>query len=721
MSDPAKLLQCRWARLADFANMILAGVRGRLYRWMRMPALFLLAGPLLSGDSRPPVRIPVSVLTQHNNGERTGANLNEVILTPSDVGTKQFGMLFRRAVDDQIYGQPLVVANVKLRGGTHDLVYVTTVNNSVYAFDANDPYASEPYWHVNFGMPPNVYDGKYGCSDMNGNMGIVGTPVIDAQDGTLYVVAATRIGDAFVQRLHALDLATGADRALSPVTITAPGFAPLMQSQRPGLLLSRGKVYIGYASHCDKDPYHGFLFSYDAKTLQQNGVFNTSPAGKAASIWQFGQAPAVDAEGNIYFVTGNGSWNGSSDFSESFLKLDPNLKILDWFTPTDHAHLDSIDADLDCSGAVLVPGSSLVMDAGKQGVLYLVDAHHMGHLGDGQAVQHFQATSSQLPSLVYWNSATNGALVYMWGQADRLRAYRFNGDTLKETPFATRPEVAQGHPGAMMSLSANGNKDGILWAAIHASGSSWHESRPGILHAFDADDITHELWNSVQNPARDDCNNYSKTAAPTVANGKVYLASFGTQNTGSGQLCVYGLLADGPTPSAPSSVHVSAGDGQVSLSWAASKGATTYAVKRSTKNAGPFETIASGLTSATFTDITADNGMSYQYTVSSVNSNGESVASNVAIASLPKTPVQTSLLPPGPGRELTERVCSGCHSPGLAAKDQLSPQKWHDLVRLMAAQGAVATDDEFKQITAYLAKSFPDRTKKDDSSTEENK
>ena len=685
---------------------------GRVCRWMRTLALFLMAGPLLwSGSGSPRVRGPASVLTQHNNGERTGANLNEVILTPSNVSTKQFGMLFRRVVDDQIYGQPLGVTDVKLGGGTHDLVYVTTVNNSVYAFDANDPYASEPFWHVNFGTPPNVYDGKYGCTDMNGNMGIIGTPVIDAQDGTLYVVAATRTGDGYLQRLHALDLATGADRALSPVTITAPGFDPLMQSQRPGLLLSRGKVYIGYASHCDKESYHGFLLSYDAKSLQQTGVFNTSPAGKAASIWQFGQAPAVDAEGNIYFVTGNGSWNGSSDFSESFLKLDSDLKMLDWFTPTDHAHLDSIDADLDCSGAVLVPGTDLVMDAGKQGVLYLVDAHRMGHLGDGQAVQHFQATSSQLPSLVYWNSAKNGALVYMWGQADRLRAYRFNGDTLKEAPFAVRPEVTQGHPGAMISLSANGNRDGILWAAIHASGSSWHESRPGILHAYDADDITHELWNSLQNPARDDCNNYSKTAPPTIANGKVYLASFGTQNTGSGQLCVYGLLPDGPTPSPPSSVNVSGGDGQVSLSWAAAKDATTYAVKRSIKNAGPFETIARGLTSTTFTDVTADNGMTYQYTVNSVNSNGESGASSVATAFLPKTPVQISLLPPGPGRDLTERVCSGCHSPGLAAKEQLSPQKWHDLVRLMAAQGAVATDDELNQITSYLAASFPDRIK----------
>ena len=677
-----------------------------------MRRLRALALCLLVGGSGLPAQ--VSVLTQHNNDARTGANLQEVLLTPSNVNTKQFGMLFRRIVDDQIYGQPLYVANVKLRGGTHDLVYVTTVNNSVYAFDANDAAASEPFWHVNFGTPPTIYDGKYGCSDMVGNMGIIGTPVIDAQEGTLYVVAATRVGNGFIQRLHALDLATGADRAASPVTITAPGFHPLMQSQRPGLLLSHGTVYVGYASHCDKEPYHGFLISYNAKSLQQTGVFNTSPQGNAASIWQFGQAPAVDADGNIYVVTGNGSWNGSSDFSESFLKLDPNLKLLDWFTPTDHAHLDAIDADLNCSGAVLIPGTAMVMDAGKQGVLYLVDTRHMGHLGDQQAVQHFQATSSQLPSLVYWNSASNGPLIYLWGQADRLRAYRLEGERIKEAPFAIRPEATQGHPGAMISLSANGNRDGILWAAIHASGDSWHESRPGILHAYDADDIAHELWNSLQNPTRDDCNNYAKTAAPTIANGKVFLASFGTRNAGSGQLCVYGLLPHGPAPLPPSTVNVAAGDGQVSLSWAAAGDATTYTVKRSNKSAAPFETIARGLTSTTFTDITAGNGMTYEYAVSAANSNGESAPSGVATVFLPKPQLQENLLPPGPGREITASVCSGCHSLALIANEQLSPQGWHDLVRLMAARGAVATDDELNEITAYLAKSFPISTKKED-------
>ena len=203
----------------------------------------------------------VSVLTQHNNRQRTGANLKETILTPANVNVKRFGMLFKRVVDDQVYGQPLVVTDVKIGGGTHDVVYITTVKNSVYAFDANDADAAAPFWHVNFGTPANVNDWNFGCTDINGNMGIVGTPVINEASGTLYVVALTRIKDAFVQRLHALDISTGVDLPGSPVTISAPAFNPLMQNQRPALLLANRQVYIGYSSHCDKGPYHGFLIS----------------------------------------------------------------------------------------------------------------------------------------------------------------------------------------------------------------------------------------------------------------------------------------------------------------------------------------------------------------------------------------------------------------------------------------------------------------------------
>jgi hypothetical protein len=606
---------------------------GRLDRCLSIYALVIMMAALLRGM---PGYAQVNVLMQHNNPARTGANLDETVLKPSNVNRRQFGMLFKRVVDDQVYSQPLYVANLKIGGGTHDVVYITTVNNSVYAFDANDPRAAGPFWHVNFGTPATVYDGKFGCTDINGNMGIIGSPVIDLKSRTLYVVALTKAGTGFVQRLHALDLATGADLPGSPVTITAPDFDPLMQNQRPALLLTSGRVYVGYASHCDKDPYHGFLISYDARSLQQTAVFNTSPSGEEASIWQSGQAPAVDPDGNIYVVTGNGSWDGKSNFSESFIKLDPNLKVLDWFTPTNHAYLDSTDADLDSSGAMLVPGSRLVMDGGKQGVLYLVNTDHMGHLGDENAVQHFQATGSHLHSIVYWESGKNGRLIYMWGQKDHLRSYKLEGDKLDVTPFQIRPEQNQGHPGAMISLSANGNRDGVIWAAIHATGDSWHESRPGVLHAYDADNVMHELWNSLENSARDDCNNYSKMAPPTIANGKVYLASFGTQNTGSGQLCVYGLLPDGPPPPPPANLSAAAGDAEVTLAWAASPGATTYVVNRSNAGGESSSAIAEGLTSTTFTDITVNNGAAYSYQVTAVNSNGESTPSKQATAALSK-------------------------------------------------------------------------------------
>jgi outer membrane protein assembly factor BamB len=372
----------------------------------------------------------VNVLTQHNDRERTGANLRETVLTPANVNAKRFGMLFKRVVDDQVYGQPLYVSGVTIGGGVHDVVYVTTVNNSVYAFDANEASTTEPLWHVNFGTPANLYDAKFGCLDINGKMGIIGTPVIDKESGALYVVALTRVGKGFMQRLHALDIATGADLPNSPVVIEAQDFDPLMQNQRPALLLSQGQVYVGYASHCDKGPYHGFLMGYDATSLRQTGVINTSPGSNGNSIWQSGQGPAVDGDGNIYVVTGNGDWDGVQRFSESFLKLDPQLKMLDWFTPTNHVLLDEKDNDLNSSGATLIPGTSLVLGGGKEGVLYVLDTKQLGHLGDENAVQHFQATSSHLHSLVYWKSAKKGDLLYVWGQRDKARVYELSGGRL---------------------------------------------------------------------------------------------------------------------------------------------------------------------------------------------------------------------------------------------------------------------------------------------------
>jgi outer membrane protein assembly factor BamB len=584
----------------------------------------------------------VDVLTQHNDLDRTGSNLRETVLTPASVASGRFGMIFEYRVDDQLYTQPLVATGVEIGGGRHDVVYATTVSNSVYAFDANDAGSGKPLWHVNFGAPADLHDADFGCTDINGNMGIIGTPVINGEKTALYVVSLTKSGGKFEQRLHKLDLATGADLPGSPVTIEAPQFDALMQNQRPALLLANGTVYIGYASHCDKEPYHGFLLAYDAESLRQTAVFNASPGGEGASIWQSGQAPAADAQGNLYVVTGNGSWNGTTQFSESFLKLDPQLHLLDWFTPTNHEQLDKDDNDLNSSGATLIPGTNLVLGGGKEGKMYLLDKDKLGHLGDEHALQHFQATGSHLHSIVYWKSAKNGELLYLWGQRDRARVYRFatsepgKPELLDPAPFLTRPEINEGHPGAMVSLSANGGRDGILWAAIHATGDSWHESRPGVLHAYDADDIRHELWNSLQNRARDNCEEYSKMAPPTIANGKVYLASFGTENTGTGQMCVYGLLPNGRPPAAPEKVEAAIRGRFVDVSWTPVPGAVSYRLEK--MQGGAYRTIAWGLTQPAFTEAAAEKG-SVSYRVSAVDANGVGQASAAATVTIRVAPV----------------------------------------------------------------------------------
>jgi len=597
--------------------------------------------------SHPPLQAQVDVLTQHNDNARTGTNLHETILTPQTVSKSQFGMLFKRLVDDQLYTQPLIATGVQTDGGTHDVVYITTVNNSVYAFDANDPEATNPIWHVNFGMPANVHSANFGCLDINGQMGIIGTPVIDKARGVLYVVTLTETGarqdaaTAFTQRLHALDLSTGADLPGSPVEIKAAGFNALMQNQRPALMLANGLVYVGYASHCDKQPYHGFLLAYDAKSLVQVVALNTSPTGSAASIWQSGQGPAADDEGNVYVVTGNGSWDGERNFSESFLKLSPQLKLLDWFTPTNHLVLDERDDDLDSSGATLIPGTHLVLGGGKEGVLYTLDTRQLGHLGDEHALQHFRATASHLHSLVYWKSVKSGDLLYVWGQRDRAKVYKLIGSHLEEIPVSMRDIPNEGHPGAMLSLSANGGMNGILWAAIHATGDSWHESRPGVLHAYDADHIQNELWNSLEVPARDDCGEYSKMAPPTIANGKVYLASFGGENVGTGQLCVYGRLpsTDAVKIMPPTELRADRSLETVTLTWKPVSGAVIYRVERSSSLEPEHRIAATGLRTPRFQQPAPERGETVTYAVYAVGSDGgQGPAASVALSPHKATP-----------------------------------------------------------------------------------
>ncbi len=490
----------------------------------------------------------VSVLTQHNDNHRTGANLQETRLTPANVNRRQFGLLFKDEVDDQIYGQPLVVAGVKIGGGVHDIVVVATVNNSVYAFDADHP--GPAYWQNNFGPAASVNDAYFGCADLNGKFGIVGTPVIDPAHRTLYVVSLSVEHAHFVQKLHALSLRTGQERKPGPVVISADGFNPLRQNQRPALLLDRGVVYIGYSSHCDNGFYHGLLFAYDTRTLRRIAVFNVTPTGNGGSIWQSGQGPAADSHGNIYFTTSNGDWDGRWNFSESLLKLSTRfgLALSDWFTPSNYPLLNHADLDLDSSGVLLIPGLHLATADGKQGMLYLLNTRHLGHLGDAAAVQTLQASITELNGgPVYWDGARVGPAIYVWGQDDVLRGYRLIGGRLETRPFA-HGDITSGFPGGMLSLSANGKHDGIVWANTLARQGSQHHygvhhfANLGVLRAYPARHPSQELWDSDRHFTRDHCGNISKNAPPTIANGKVYLASFGQRQSGTGRLCVYGLL-----------------------------------------------------------------------------------------------------------------------------------------------------------------------------------
>ncbi len=491
------------------------------------------AGPVVLGH--------VGVYTQHNDNARTGANLSETVLTQENVAPHRFGLLFRHVVDDQVFAQPLYVPSLAIGGVRHNVVIVATAANTVCAFDADT--ARPPYWTVHLGPPGSVQQHHFWCLDILGNMGIIGTPVIDPRAGTLYVVALTHEGLGWAQRLHALDLRNGHERPHSPALIAADGFDPILENQRPALLWSRGSVYVGYSSHCDVDPYHGYIFRFDPVTLARTALFNASPNGSGNSIWQSGQGPAADADGNLLFVTSNGTWDGEHNFADSVLKLSPDLRLLDWFTPGNYRELDAKDHDLNSSGAMLLPGTHEVICAGKEGVAYVLDTRHLGHLGDEHALQSFPVARGEVNGgPVYYRSSTAGAFVYYWGQDDALHAFAVHDGRIGPTPVATGIATAA-YPGGMLSLSANGGTHGILWvnAALAPHGSN-HINGPGVLRAYDATNIRHELWSTALDPARDRPGRVSKNAPPTIANGKVYLASFGTDPAGTGALYVYGLL-----------------------------------------------------------------------------------------------------------------------------------------------------------------------------------
>ncbi|HWY78144.1 MAG TPA: cadherin-like domain-containing protein, partial [Verrucomicrobiae bacterium] len=513
-----------------------------------------------------------AVVTQHNDNGRTGMNLNELLLNVGNVNTNSFGLLYTRPVDDQIYAQPLLATNINIPGrGTHNILIVATVNGTIYAFDADVPTLTAPYWTNSFINPPNIVPpnnadmsalgacgGAY--QDFSGKFGIVGTPVIDPNAGTIYLVVRTKeFSTNFVQRLHALDITTGLDRSNSPVVISAavPGtgsgsvggvvsFNPVLNNQRPALTLANGVVFITWSSHCDNGSYHGWVMGYDAGTLQQVAVFNDTPNGSQGGIWMSGQGPAADDSGNIFLVTGNGSVD-AADFGEAFLKLTPAtngavMTVSSFFIPSNWSTLNASDLDLGTGGLLLIPNTSLAIAGGKSGTLYVVRRDKMGGLGgtNGGVVQSWtpNANSEIHGGPVLWSVAKR-SFMYIWPDSgDHLRQYRFTNGLFNITPVAQGAPGGGGSPGGILSGSASGAAPGtgIIWASVNKASDANQAVVTGTLHAYDAQNVANELWNSDQNATRDALGKLAKFVAPTVANGKVYMATF------SGQLNVYGLL-----------------------------------------------------------------------------------------------------------------------------------------------------------------------------------
>ena len=517
-------------------------------------ALLALAAACVS------LRAQVDVLTANYDNNRTNANLNEWILNTSNVNPTQFGKLYSFPVDGQVYAQPLYVHALQMPGkGTLNVLYVATMHNSVYAFDADATSGTAPLWHVNLGpsVDPtsfNVPGASY--TDILHEVGILGTPTIDRTGRTIYVANETVQNGADAFYLHALDLTTGDEKLNGPVEIQASvsgtgwggsgdavnGQLPLLAQdhiQRPGLLLAGSTIYIGFGSHGDYAPWHGWIVAYDATNLQQTAVFNTTPSAAGSAIWQGGRGLAADPNGEVYCSTGNGNYDGVYSWGETVLHLTPTLEVADWFTPAEYADWTDEDQDFGSDGPILVPGTNLMIAAGKAGLVALIDRTDMGHEldADAGAVQTFQAVPSgqfAIFNAALWNRP-DGPILYTWGFHDSLRAFQMQNGVFNTTPLETNSTAQNALPFSGMTVSSNGSVplSGILWATAVSPGS---QPQPGELYAFNALNVGQELWDSQMESSRDQLGNFTKFANPTVANGKVYVP------TDSQQVVVYGLL-----------------------------------------------------------------------------------------------------------------------------------------------------------------------------------
>lgn len=528
--------------------------------------LFLLAG-CGGSDATPgnpggglPGSGSASVLTYHNDNSRSGLNGNETVLKPSNVDAAHFGKVGFFKTDGKVDAQPLFVSAELIGGARHDVLYVVTEHDSVYAFDAD---SGTVLWHRSLLGAGETTSDQHSCSQVEPEIGITSTPVIDpgaGTHGTLYVVAMSMdSGSNHFQRLHAIDLATGAELEGGPVAIHAsyPGtgagssgsgmtlFDPYQYKERAGLLLLNGTVYLSWASHCDDRPYGGWIMAYDEMTLKQTAVLNIAHDGSGASVWAAGAGPAADADGNIYFMAANGDFDTTlnaqgfpnhGDYGNAFMKLSTaggTLKVADYFAMAGVVAENDGDVDLGSGGTLLLPDvkdagghvKHIAVGAGKDGLIYVPDRDNMGKFHPG-ADHIWQELPAALPNGEFAMPAYFNGVVYFGGVNDVLRAFRVTDAKLSAAPFSQSAHSFQ-YPGATPSVSSDGSQDGIVWVAENGSVAG--------LYAYDAKDLGHELYDSNQSGSRDQFGPGNKFIAPTVADGRVYV---GTRDG----VAVFGLL-----------------------------------------------------------------------------------------------------------------------------------------------------------------------------------
>ena len=539
------------APLTLWGRIIRAGLPGGT----TLPALMVLTLlQALSAHAQAP-----QVLQRGYDANVSGANLSETTLNTSNVVPGSFGLVFTLSVNDNIMAQPLYVPGVTINGTTHNVVYVATMSDTLYAFDADAGGA--PLWTTNLATYENATPvplGQFaygGNTNIVGNLGILSTPVINPSTSTLYAVACTVENGTMVYRLHAVNITTGTPLTGSGVVIAGTyktiTFDARNEWQRSSLVLVGSNVVFGFGAleaESTGHLYSGWVMAYNTSTLVQTGIFATVTSGNGGGgVWDSGRPPAVDGSGYVYVFTGNGylsGYDGVNNFSETVLKLNPanGLSLADWFTPSNWSTLDSGDTDLGSSGPMLVPGTGLLAGGGKSGILYVLNPSGTNGLGketstDSGALQEITIAAGSLRGgPVYWQNA-NGPVLYDWGSSDALKAFPFNGSTFATTPSATG-SVTEAYPGGILTLSANGSTPGtgVVWATVSTSGNAFNVATPGALYAFDAGNVATQLWNSNLNAA-DSLGTFAKLVPPLVANGRVYVA------TGSQAVAVYGLLS----------------------------------------------------------------------------------------------------------------------------------------------------------------------------------